>query len=87
MSKRVYHIDGKHPTLMTITGGHQKGNITNGKDNFFLDAGHCDVLQGFKYGYTDILKESQRRSLLGDGWTLPIIIHILSFMDARGVIK
>jgi len=37
-------------------------------------------LQGFPDNYCDILTVYKAGSLLGDGWTLPIIIHILSFM-------
>jgi hypothetical protein len=36
-------------------------------------------LQGFTDNYCDILSEVEAGSLLGDGWTLPIIEHILSF--------
>ena len=34
MAKRIYHIDGKHPTLTTLTGGGQRKTITDGKDLF-----------------------------------------------------
>jgi len=37
-------------------------------------------LQGFPDNYCDILTKAKAGSLLGDGWTLPVIIHILSFM-------
>jgi len=37
-------------------------------------------LQGFPDNYCDILSFSKSSSLLGDGWTLPIIEHILSFL-------
>ena len=37
-------------------------------------------LQGFADDYCEILTERETCSLLGDGWTLPIIKHILSFM-------
>lgn len=37
-------------------------------------------LQGFPDNYCDILTRNKTASLLGDGWTLPIIIHILSFI-------
>lgn len=37
-------------------------------------------LQGFKDDYCDSIKKNHAGSLLGDGWTLPIITHILSFM-------
>lgn len=37
-------------------------------------------LQGFPDGYTSILSKSKAGSLLGDGWTLPVIEHIFSFI-------
>ena len=40
-------------------------------------------LQGFQDDYCDILTKAKAGSLLGDGWTLPIIIHILSFMNFK----
>jgi site-specific DNA-cytosine methylase len=40
-------------------------------------------LQGFPDNYCDILTIQKSISLLGDGWTLPIIIHILSFMNIK----
>ena len=40
-------------------------------------------LQGFPDNYCDILTIQKSISLLGDGWTLPVIIHILSFMNIK----
>jgi site-specific DNA-cytosine methylase len=37
-------------------------------------------LQGFPDGYTSILTTKKAGSLLGDGWTLPIIEHIFKFI-------
>jgi site-specific DNA-cytosine methylase len=37
-------------------------------------------LQGFPDNYCDILSRNKAASLLGDGWTLPIIEHIFSFI-------
>ena len=37
-------------------------------------------LQGFPDGYTSILSKAHAGSLLGDGWTLPIIEHIFSYI-------
>jgi DNA-cytosine methyltransferase len=37
-------------------------------------------LQGFKDGHTSILTRNKAASLLGDGWTLPVIEHLLSFL-------
>ena len=53
-------------------------------DNFnlrILNKTELCRLQGFPDNYCDILTRNKAASLLGDGWTLPIIIHILSFMD------
>ena len=37
-------------------------------------------LQGFPDNYCDILSTKKAGSLLGDGWTLPIIEHIFQFI-------
>ena len=37
-------------------------------------------LQGFPDNYCDILSKSKAASLLGDGWTLPVIEHIFKFI-------
>lgn len=38
-------------------------------------------LQGFPDDYCNILTDAKAGSLLGDGWTLPVIEHILSFWE------
>jgi len=38
-------------------------------------------LQGFPDDYCDIITRNKAASLLGDGWTLPIIEHIFSFIN------
>ena len=40
-------------------------------------------LQGFPDNYCDILTRNKAASLLGDGWTLPIIEHIFSFIKTK----
>lgn len=42
-------------------------------------------LQGFPDNYCDILSRKDTASLLGDGWTLPVIEHIFSFIDKNKV--
>ncbi len=37
-------------------------------------------LQGFEDNYCEIISTSKAASLLGDGWTLPVIKHIFSFI-------
>lgn len=40
-------------------------------------------LQGFPDDYCDILTRNKAASLLGDGWTLPVIEHIFSFINLK----
>lgn len=57
-------------------------------DNYIYDNNYyrlltqteLERLQGFPDGYTSILSYNHAASVLGDGWTLPVIEHILSFM-------
>ena len=37
----------------------------------------CEILQGVPSGYTDGVSKTQRLKMLGNGWTVPIIAHIL----------
>lgn len=41
------------------------------------------VLQGFDPDYCGILERNKAASLLGDGWTLPVIRHIFSFLPNK----
>jgi len=40
-------------------------------------------LQGFPDNWCDILNEDKAQSLLGDGWTLPIIEHIFQYLPFK----
>jgi hypothetical protein len=84
----------KHTCLNTGsgTGGTQRylkhRNETTGMLTLITDNNEfrtCNTiemcrLQGFSDDYCDILTQRKAGSLLGDGWTLPVIIHILSFI-------
>jgi site-specific DNA-cytosine methylase len=76
MAKRIYHIDGKHPTLTTSIGSGQKKTITDGNEMFFLTSEHCERLQTVPIGYTDSVSNTQRYKMLGNGWTIDVIAHI-----------
>ena len=80
MAKRIYHIDGKHPTLTTLTGGGQRKTITDGSEMFYLNPEHCEKLQTVPLGYTKTASERQRFRMLGNGWTVDVIAFILSFI-------
>lgn len=78
MAKRIYHIDGKHPTLTTLTGGGQRKTITDGKEMFYLNPIHCEILQNVPLNYTKSATERQRFRMLWNGWTVDVISHIFS---------
>ena len=68
---------GKSPCLME-----SNNNLYSYKDGIVRTVNQIEMerLQGFPDGYTSILSKSKAGSLLGDGWTLPIIEHIFSFI-------
>jgi DNA (cytosine-5)-methyltransferase 3A len=76
MAKRIYHTDGKHPTLTTLTGGGQRKTITDGRDMFYLNPTHCEKLQTVPLNYTNHVSDRQRFRMLGNGWTIKVVAHI-----------
>ena len=68
---------GKSPCLMESTN-----NLYSYKDGIVRTVNKIEMcrLQGFPDDYCDILTTAKAGSLLGDGWTLPIIEHIFSFI-------
>jgi DNA (cytosine-5)-methyltransferase 3A len=91
----IYVDTHKHTCLNTTSGAESKnqtylqhrnettGMITLIKENEIVKTVNkiemCR-LQGFPDNYCDILTTAKAGSLLGDGWTLPIIEHIFSFI-------
>jgi len=78
MAKRIYHIDGKHPTLTTLTGGGQRKTITDGNDLFYLMPEHCEKLQNTPETYTEGVSDRQRFKMLGNGWECKTVEFVLS---------
>lgn len=68
---------GKSPCLME-----SNNNLFSYKDGIVRTVNQTEMerLQGFPDGYTNILSTAKAGSLLGDGWTLPIIEHIFNFI-------
>ncbi len=85
MAKRIYHIDGKHPTLTTLTGGGKRKTITDGTDMFKLMPIHCERLQTVPDNYTEGVSDSQRYKMIGNGWTISVISHIFSHLPKKGL--
>lgn len=82
--KRVYHEDGKAPTLNTMTGGNREPKVlVNDTTYRKLTVLECERLQTVPEGYTNIpfkgkkMSNSQRYKMLGNGWTIDVICHLL----------
>ena len=68
---------GKSPCLMESSN-----NLYSYKDGIVRTVNKIEMcrLQGFPDNYCDILTTAKAGSLLGDGWTLPVIEHIFKFI-------
>lgn len=83
MNKRIYNPNYKSPTLTCINGGyHEKKILDNGRPRKLTELEY-ERLQGLPDNFTNIvlngkkLSYTKRCSLCGNGWTLPVIEHIL----------
>jgi DNA-cytosine methyltransferase len=76
-TRRARVTKGKSPCIME-----SNNNLYSYKDGIVRTVNQIEMerLQGFPDGYTSILSKSKAGSLLGDGWTLPIIEHIFKFI-------
>jgi DNA-cytosine methyltransferase len=85
-------VDLSFPTSITRRGRQMKDKsncllrnneyfIFQNNDLRYFTQTELERLQGFSDGYTSILTRNQAACLLGDGWTLPIIEHIFSFIQ------
>lgn len=77
-TRRARVTKGKSPCLME-----SNNNLYSYKDGIVRTVNQTEMerLQGFPDGYTSMLSKSKAGSLLGDGWTLPIIEHIFKHIE------
>lgn len=94
-AKRVYHQDGKSPTLNTCGGGNLESKVlvtdflVNTKNNAIhkyetlyyrkLTPIEYERLQNVPDNFTSMLSKTQRYKCLGNGWTIDVIAHILKY--------
>jgi len=79
--RRVYHPDGKAPCLTTMGGGHREPKtLTSDTTWRKLTPLECERLQTVPEGYTNHVSNTQRYKMLGNGWTVDVIAHILKGM-------
>ena len=75
--KRVYHPNGKSPTLTTSMGGNRESKVSISETRWRkLTPLECERLQTLPDDYTKGLSNTQRYKALGNGWTVDIIAHI-----------
>jgi site-specific DNA-cytosine methylase len=76
---RIYDSNGISPALMAqmSSGTHA---INHERTIRRLTPLECERLQTVRDGYTSIASDSQRYRMLGNGWTIDVISHILSYM-------
>ena len=76
--KRVYHPLGKSPTLTTMGGGHREPKVSLSETKYRkLTCLECERLQTVPDNYTDHVSNTQRYKMLGNGFTVDVITHIL----------
>ena len=78
--KRVYSDTGKSPTLNTMGGGNREPKVLTSVDKGTyrpLLPIEMERLQTLPDNYTDGVSNTQRKKMLGNGWTVDVIVHIL----------
>jgi DNA (cytosine-5)-methyltransferase 3A len=77
-TRRARVTKGKSPCLIK-----SNNNLFSYKNGIVRTINKIEMcrLQGFPDNYCDILTTAKAGSLLGDGWTLPIIEHIFKFIE------
>jgi len=81
--KRIYSVNAKSPTLTAICGGNQHRKIAeDGVCYRKLTPIECERLQTVPDNYTNHVSNTQRYRMLGNGFTVDIIAHILKEINA-----
>ena len=81
--KRVNNSKYKSATLTSCRGGNlQKKVFQDGRPRKLIPLEY-ERLQTLTDGYTEGLSDSQRYNTLGNGWTVDVIAHILSFIPQK----
>lgn len=76
--RRVDAPEGKVPTVTTMGGGNREPKVA--LDNVHwrkLTPLECERLQTVPDNYTEGVSKTQRYKMLGNGWTIDVIAHIL----------
>jgi DNA (cytosine-5)-methyltransferase 3A len=78
-NRRVYHPDGKAPSLCAASGGNLEPKTAISKTTWRkLTPIECERLQTVPDNYTEGVSNTQRYRMLGNGWTVDVVAHILA---------
>jgi len=86
--KRVYAQEGKAPTLTTMQGGHREPKVAVSNYGWRkLTPLECERLQTMPDNYTNHVSNTQRYKMIGNGWTVDVIAHILNHLLTQQHLK
>ena len=78
--KRVHSPNYKCHTLTTCGGGNTQKKVMDNGIPRKLTPIEYERLQGLPDNYTDGVSNTARWTALGNGWTVDVIAHILSYI-------
>ena len=79
--KRVYSRDAKSPTVSAHAGGNQEPKVDVDRKKWRkLTPTECEKLQGMEVGHTDTVSNTQRYKIIGNGFNIDMVAHILTYM-------
>ena len=81
MQDRVFHVNGKSHCLTKEFAS--RTNVGDEQEVYWrkLTPVECERLQTVSDNYTNYVSNTQRYKMLGNGWTIEVITHILKNMD------
>lgn len=79
--RRVYSLDSKSPTLNTVGAGNQQAKVLQDSKARKLMPREYARLQTVPDEYTFPVSGTQAYKMLGNGWTVDVIAHIMSHFD------
>jgi DNA (cytosine-5)-methyltransferase 1/DNA (cytosine-5)-methyltransferase 3A len=79
MQNRVFHLEGKTHTLTAAFTSRTKIGTEDQVTWRKLTPIECERLQTVPDNYTNVVSNTQRYRMLGNGWTVDVIAHILSY--------
>lgn len=80
---RVYSQEGKMCTLQTMAGGNQHPKTMQHSRIRRLTPTECARLQTIPEWYKWSCSDTQQYRMLGNGWTIDVITHILSYLNPQ----